>query len=84
VLDAPETSCGNGRGLRTRGYVHGLCGRIRHTAEGAEEFGQKGHGKVGEEDEEEDCKELQIGVVWGVCTIRENYFGKDSFVVLCI
>jgi len=65
VLDAPETSCGNGRGLRTRGYVHGLCGRIRHTAERAEEFSQKGHGKVGEEDEEEDCKELQIGVVLG-------------------
>lgn len=47
-----------------------MCGRVRHTAERAEEFGQKGHGKVGYDDQKEEREELQIGRDNG-----EVYFG---------
>ena len=56
VLDAPETSCSYGGGLRAGGYAHGLCGGSGHVAccEGAEEAGQKGHRRYGEDEEEEE------------------------------
>jgi hypothetical protein len=79
VLDAPETSCGDSGGLRTRGHVHGLRGRIRHTAEWAKEFSQKGHGKVRRDDQNEEREELQIG--GSVVEEGEVYFAGD---LLCI
>jgi hypothetical protein len=61
VFDTPETSRSDRGGLRARRHIHGLRGRIRHTAEGAEEFGQKGHGKVRRGNQNEEREELQIG-----------------------
>ena len=61
MLDAPETACCDGAGLCARRHVHGCGGAVGHAAEGAEKFGQEGHGQVGEEYEEEECEELQIG-----------------------
>jgi hypothetical protein len=49
VLHAPETACSYGGGLRARRDRHGCGGVVGHCAEGTEEFGQKGHGEVGEE-----------------------------------
>jgi hypothetical protein len=60
VLDTPKTSCSDGGSLRARGRVHGCGGGVGHCAEGAEEFGQKGHGEVGEGYEEEEAEELQF------------------------
>ena len=61
VLDTPETSGSNSGGLRARRHVHGLRGRIRHTAEGAKELSQKGHGQVRCDDQKEEREELQFG-----------------------
>ena len=61
VLDTPEASGSDSGGLRARRHVHGLRGRIRHTAEGAKEFSQKGHGQVRRDDQKEEREELQFG-----------------------
>ena len=61
VLNAPETACCDSGGLRAGWHRHGLRGRVRHCGEGTEEFGQKGHGKIGEEDQNEGGEELQVG-----------------------
>jgi hypothetical protein len=71
VLDAPETAGCDGGGLRACGHVHRGCGGVGHAAEGAEEFGQKGHGEVGEEDEEEGAEDLQVGGGAGAAVLFE-------------
>ena len=81
MLDTPEASGSDSGGLRTRGYVHGLRGRIRHTAEGAKEFGQKGHGKVRRNNQKEEREELQI-VGSDVCDKKEGFTLLVSYYVL--
>ena len=61
VLNAPETSCGDGRGLCALGHVHGLRGCGRHACEWPEELREKGHREVKEEREKNVCEELQVG-----------------------
>ena len=63
VLNAPETARSHRGGLRARRHGHGLRGRVGHCAEGAQELGQKGHGKEGEEEEDYEVEggRLQIG-----------------------
>lgn len=61
VLDAPETSGSDSRGLCALGHVHRLCGCGRHACEWAEELCEKGHGEVKQERYEDICEKLQIG-----------------------
>ena len=79
VLDAPETACGDGGGLRARGHVDGGGGRVGHggCGEGAEELGQEGHGEVGEEGEEERGEDLQLGDCAGRFSGLEGGVGVD-------
>lgn len=59
VLDAPEAACGDGRALGTGGRIHGGGGCGVH-GEWAEEAGEKGHGEIGEHDEEDGAEDLQL------------------------
>jgi hypothetical protein len=60
MLNAPEASSGDGRGLCALGHVHRLSGSGRHACEWAEELGEKGHREV-EEERQECVEELQFG-----------------------
>jgi hypothetical protein len=60
VLDAPEASSCDSRGLCALGQIHRLSGCGRHACEWAEELCEKGHREV-EEERQECVEELQFG-----------------------
>jgi hypothetical protein len=70
VLDAPETSCSYSCGVCAGWHVCGGGGRAGHCGEGAEEFGQKGHGEV-----EKDGEKCEVDGANGCGICRESAEG---------
>jgi|SRR5690242_8898852 len=84
VLNAPEASCSDGRGLCALRHVHRLCGCGGHACKWAEKLCEKGHREV-EKKWDKYVEELQFGDsrlgndLGAITTEWDCFYGACSF-----